>query len=123
MERRVLDPMQDLNDLYYLAQGVIHCGFAPAGRALDLPKSKLSRRIAALEERLGIRLIQRTSRSFTVTELGQEFFRHCQALLVEAEAAQEVVERVHAEPRGIVRLSCPPALLYIRVGDMIARFM
>lgn len=115
--------MQDLNDLYYFAQVVMHGGFAPAGRALDIPKSKLSRRIAALEEGLGIRLIQRTSRSFVVTELGQEFFRHCQALLVEAEAAQEVIERVHAEPRGIVRLSCPPALLYFWIGDMMARFM
>jgi DNA-binding transcriptional LysR family regulator len=115
--------MQDLNDLFYFAQVVIHGGFAPAGRALDIPKSKLSRRVAALEERLGIRLIQRTSRRFMVTELGQEYFRHCQALLVEAEAAQEVVDRVHAEPRGIVRLSCPPALLYFQVGNMVARFM
>jgi DNA-binding transcriptional LysR family regulator len=51
-------PMQDLNDLYYYVQAVDHGGFAPASRALGMPKSKLSRRIAKLEERLGVRLIQ-----------------------------------------------------------------
>ena len=53
--------MQDLNDLYYYVQVVDHGGFAPAGRALGMPKSKLSRRIALLEERLGTRLIQRST--------------------------------------------------------------
>ena len=62
--------MQDLNDLYYYVQVVDHGGFAPAGRALRMPKSKLSRRIALLEERLGVRLIHRSSRRFAVTELG-----------------------------------------------------
>ncbi|HEV7138639.1 MAG TPA: LysR family transcriptional regulator, partial [Steroidobacteraceae bacterium] len=52
--------MQDLNDLYYFAQVVEHQGFAPAGRALGVPKSKLSRRIAVLEQRLGVRLLQRS---------------------------------------------------------------
>lgn len=50
---------------------VDHGGFAAAGRALDQPKSKLSRRIAQLEERLGVRLIQRTTRQFAVTEVGR----------------------------------------------------
>ena len=79
--------MQDLNDLYYFAQVVDHGGFAPAGRALGMPKSKLSRRIALLEERLGVRLIQRSTRRFSVTEIGQTYYAHCKAMLVEAEAA------------------------------------
>ena len=66
--------MQDLNDLYYFAKVVEHGGFAPAGRALGEPKSKLSRRIALLEERLGVRLIQRSTRHFSVTEVGQTFY-------------------------------------------------
>ncbi len=56
--------MQDLNDFAWFVQVVDHGGFAAAGRALDQPKSKLSRRIAQLEERLGVRLIQRTTRQF-----------------------------------------------------------
>ena len=67
--------IQDLNDLYWFVQVVEHGGFAPAGRALGVPKSKLSRRIAGLEERLGVRLIQRSTRKFSITELGRPFVR------------------------------------------------
>jgi DNA-binding transcriptional LysR family regulator len=63
----------DLNDYAYFAQVVTHGGFAAAGRVLREPKSKLSRRIAALEARLGARLIERSSRRFRVTDVGQAF--------------------------------------------------
>ncbi|AZG09421.1 LysR family transcriptional regulator [Pigmentiphaga sp. H8] len=115
--------MQDLNDLYYYVQVVDHGGFAPAGRALGIPKSKLSRRIALLEERLGVRLIQRSTRRFAVTEIGQTYYGHCKAMLVEAEAADDAIAVMHAEPRGIVRLACPVALLGARVAEMVAGFM
>lgn len=115
--------MEDLNDLYYFAQVVEHSGFSPAGRALNMPKSKLSRRIALLEERLGVRLLQRSTRHFSVTETGQEYYRHCVAMLVEAEAAREVIERNRSEPQGIVRMSCPTALLRYRISDLLSRFM
>ena len=115
--------MQDLNDLYFFVQVVDHGGFAPAARALGLPKSRLSRRMAVLEDRLGVRLIQRSTRRFTVTEIGHAYYRHCVAMLVEAEAAAEVIARSHAEPQGVVKMSCPPALLCFQVGNMIARYM
>lgn len=115
--------MQDLNDLFFFAQVVDHRGFAPAGRALGVPKSKLSRRISLLEERLGVRLIQRSTRRFTVTDIGESYYRHCKAMLVEAQAAQEVIELTHAEPQGTVRLACPVALLHYQVGSMLADFM
>ncbi len=116
-------PTQDLNDLYYFVQAVDHGGFAPAGRALGMPKSKLSRRIAMLEERLGVRLIQRSTRHFAATEIGRSYYDHCKAMLVEAEAAQEVIDASRAEPRGIVRVTCPVALLHVHVGPMLADFM
>lgn len=115
--------MDDLNDLYYFAQVVEHGGFAAAGRALNMPKSKLSRRIALLEERLGVRLLQRSPRHFSVTELGQEYQRHCQAMLVEAQAAREAIERTRSQPQGLVRMSCPTTLLQYRVADLLSRFM
>lgn len=115
--------MQDLNDFVWFVKVVDHGGFAAAGRALDQPKSKLSRRIAQLEERLGVRLIQRTTRQFTVTEVGQTFYQHCKAMLVEAEAAEEAVAALQSEPRGIVRITCPITLLHVHVGSMLARFM
>ncbi len=115
--------MEDLNDLYYYARVVEHGGFAAAGRALGVPKSKLSRRIALLEERLGVRLIQRSTRHCSLTEVGQTYYDHCRAMLVEAEAAREAIELRRAEPRGIVRMSCPIALLHAHVGRMLAEFM
>jgi len=115
--------MQDLNDLYYFVQAVEHGGFAPAGRALGIPKSKLSRRVALLEERLGVRLIYRSTRRFVLTEVGRHYFKHCHAMLVEAQAAQEAIDSLTAEPAGTIRLTCPIGLLNFHVGDMLARFM
>jgi DNA-binding transcriptional LysR family regulator len=115
--------MQDLNDFAWFVKVVDHGGFAAAGRALDEPKSKLSRRIAQLETRLGVRLIQRTTRQFAVTEVGHTFYQHCKAMLVEAEAAEEAVAALQAEPRGMVRITCPVTLLHVHVGPMLARFM
>src|SRR5262245_57334761 len=76
--------MQDLNDLHYFVSVVDHGGFAAAGRTRGLQKSKLSRRILQLEERLGVRLLNRSSRRFSVTEIGREFYGRCLAMLVEA---------------------------------------
>jgi len=115
--------MRDLNDLYYFVKVVEHGGFAPAARALGEPKSKLSRRIALLEERLDVRLIQRSTRHLVVTEIGQNYYTHCKAMLVEADAAQVAVDQIRSEPSGIVRLTCPVALLHARVSVMLAGFM
>lgn len=105
--------MLNLNDLYYFVQVVDHGGFTAAARQTGVPKSTLAKRVTALEADLGVRLIQRTSRRFTVTELGQEFHRHAAAMLIEAEAAEHVVKGRLAEPSGAVRItaSVPTAQL------------
>ena len=115
--------MRDLNDLYYFVQVVDHRGFAPAARALGMQKSKLSRRIALSEAQLGTRLLQRSSRRFSVTEVGQAYYQHCLAMLVEAEAAQAVIDNVAGQPRGVIRVACVPGLLTYQMGQLIARFM
>jgi DNA-binding transcriptional LysR family regulator len=115
--------MRDLNDLYYFVQVADHGGFAAAARALGIQKSKLSRRILKLEDRLGVRLLNRSSRRFSVTEIGREFHDRCVAMLVEAEAAEQVIAETRAEPRGVIKLSCPVALVSSQFGALIARFM
>lgn len=115
--------VEDLNTLYYFTEVVEHGGFAAAGRALDMPKSKLSRRIAQLEERLGVRLIHRSSRHCSLTEIGQAYYQRCLAMRVEAESAAELIERNRSEPQGLVRISCPTALLNSWVGPMLTRYM
>lgn len=103
--------MQDLNDLRYFAAVVDEGGFAAAGRALRIPKSKLSRRVAALEARLGVRLLERSSRRFRITEIGQAYHAQCQLALAAAERAEAVVEASLSEPRGVVRFACPTGLI------------
>lgn len=110
--------MQDLNDVFYFSEVVAHGGFAPAGRALRIPKSKLSRRVAQLEQRLGARLIERSSRRFQVTEIGRAYYDHCRAALTEVERAETLVAMAQSEPRGVVRFACPTGLL-----ELVARAM
>src|SRR5262249_41790523 len=115
--------MQDLNDLFYFVAVVDHGGFAPARPTLGLQKSELSRRILQLEGRLGGRLFNPASRRLSVAEIGRPFYDCCLAMLVEAEAAEQVIAQVRAEPRGVVRMSCPIALLNFQFGALIAKFM
>ncbi|MBS7541273.1 LysR family transcriptional regulator [Ancylobacter lacus] len=112
----------DLNDLAYFAEVVSHGGFAAAGRALGEPKSKLSRRIARLEERLGLRLIERSSRRFRVTDIGQGFYERCRAMLAEAEQAEALAMQAQAEPHGRIRFSCPGGMIG-PVSELITGFL
>ena len=102
--------MRDFNDLQFFAAVVLHHGFSAAARALGMPKSRISRRVALLEERLGVRLLDRTTRGLGLTEVGQQVFEHARAAVIEAEAAEEAALRMQTEPRGLVRLSCPLGL-------------
>ncbi|WP_028620091.1 LysR substrate-binding domain-containing protein [Pseudomonas sp. Ant30-3] len=115
--------MQDLNDLYYFAKVVEAGGFAAAGRLIGIPKSRLSRRIAELEERLGARLLQRTTRQLKLTAVGERYLRHCQAMLLEAEMADETVASMSSEPRGRLRVSCPVGLAHEILPEIIAQFL
>lgn len=115
--------MHDLNDLYYFAMVVDHGGFAAAERALGIPKSRLSRRISQLETDLGVRLLQRSTRRFAVTDVGTSVHRHAQTMLAEAQAAREVVDRLSAEPRGLVRVSVPVSLAQIQLPKLLPEFL
>ena len=115
--------MQDLNDLYYFAMVVDHGGFAAAERALGIPKSRLSRRISQLEADLGVRLLQRSTRRFAVTDVGNSVYRHAQTMLAEAQAAREVVDRLSAEPRGVVRVSVPVGFAQQIVPALLPEFL
>lgn len=70
-----------------------------------------------------IRLLNRSSRGFSITEIGREYYDRYVAMLVQAEAADRVIEEVRAEPRGVVRMSCPTGLLSFRFSGLIARLM
>lgn len=114
--------MLDLNDHHYFVHAVDHGGFAAASRALGLPKSTISRRVIELESRLGVKLIERTSRSFVMTDVGRAFYRHAKAMLIEAEAAEDVVTSLLAEPSGTVRMTCSFGMARL-VSSLICDFL
>ena len=115
--------MQDLNDMLYFAEVVERGGFAAAGRALGIPKSRLSRRVSELEAQLGVRLLQRTTRKLSLTDVGEAFLRHCQAVRESALAARDTVAQVQTEPRGTIRVSCPVTLAQTVLGELMPAFL
>ncbi len=115
--------MQDLNDMLFFAEVVERGGFTAASRSLGIPKSRLSRRISELEQQLGVRLLQRTTRKLSLTEVGETYLRHCLAMREEAQAAADAVAQVKGTPRGTVRVTCPVTLAQTVLGELIPLFL
>lgn len=115
--------MQPLEGFYYFTQVVDHGGFARAARALGIPKSRVSRHVVALEAQLNVRLVNRSTRRFVVTEVGHEVYRHATAMLAEADAALEAVEVARAAPRGTIRASCPVAIAQTALASILPDFL
>ena len=115
--------MRALDDFYYFSKVVEHGGYAKAARALGIPKSRLSRHITALESRLGVRLVNRSTRRFAVTDVGQEVRRHALAMVAEADAAVEAVEFARAEPRGLIKVSCPISIVQTAMAESLPAFL
>ncbi|WP_210529517.1 LysR family transcriptional regulator [Rubellimicrobium arenae] len=115
--------MQDLNDLAFFHAVATHQGFSAAARATGLPKATLSKRVALLEERLGIRLLERTTRRLRLTDVGQSVYEQVDAMLAGAEAAEAVAARAQTEPNGMVRVSCPQGLIQDLLIDILPGFL
>ncbi|WP_092369954.1 LysR substrate-binding domain-containing protein [Phytopseudomonas seleniipraecipitans] len=114
---------RNLNDLFYFAKIIEAGGFTSASRMLGIPKSRLSRRIAELEKSLGARLLQRTTRKLQLTALGERYLRHCQAMVLEADLAEEAVASATSEPRGVLRVSSPIGLANRFLTPLVQAFL
>ena len=113
----------DLNDAFYFVQVVEKQGFTAAGRALGIPKSRLSRHVQQLEERLGARLLQRTSRRMAVTEVGQEYYDHARAALDRMAAAEAAVQRRTNTLEGRVTVSCSVGMAQFGLARIVPQFL
>lgn len=118
-----ISPMQDLNDMLYFAEVVERGGFAAAGRALEVPKSRLSRRVSELEAQLGVRLLNRTTRKLSLTDVGENFLKHCLAARDAVQAGADAVAQVQTEPRGTLRVSCPVTVAHSVLGHLLPEFL
>ena len=115
--------MLDLNDFFYFVQVVDRRGFSAAGRKLRIPKSTLSHRMQEMEKNLGVRLLNRTSRHFGVTEAGSEFYRHAVSMLQQAEQAETAMRQRLAEPMGTVRFTAAVATAQFAMREMVSDFL
>ena len=115
--------MDNLNDLAYFVAVVRNGGFSAASRATGMEKTRLSRRIAALEKRLEIRLLQRSTRHVALTEAGERFFAHAQTLIDGAQSAYESVAELRKEPTGSVRLTCPQVMAQSYLAPILPGYL
>ena len=115
--------VHNLHDMYLFAKVVEYGGYSAAAAALGMQASKLSRHIMSLEQQLGVRLLNRTTRRISVTEAGQTFYGHCAAIVAEAQAARDAIDRTRSTPQGLVRISCPLALLQNGVNKVVSDYL
>ena len=115
--------MLDLSDFFYFAQVVDRSGFTAAGRMLRIPKSTLSHRIQRLEIELGVKLLNRTSRRFAMTDAGEEFYRHAVVVLHDAELAESAIRNRLTEPTGTVRCTAATATMQFAMGNIMVDFL
>ncbi|PSD39540.1 LysR family transcriptional regulator [Acinetobacter radioresistens] len=115
--------LTDLDDFYCFALVVEHGGFSAAERATDIPKSKLSRRVYNLEERLGVRLIQRSSRHFAVTDIGMDIYQHAQDMMNAAQAAHDLIDHLSSKPRGVIKVSLPVSIAQNEIAKILPDFL
>src|SRR5579862_504819 len=112
-----------LEGLFYFAKVVDHGGYAKASRALGIPKSRLSRHVAALESQLNVRLLNRSTRRFVLTEVGREVHGRALAMLSDAEAALEAAEVAQTQPRGLIKVSAPIAVAQTALAVILPDFL
>jgi DNA-binding transcriptional LysR family regulator len=113
----------DLNDIVVFTKVVETRSFTAAAEALGLPKSTVSRKLAQLEERLGARLVQRSTRRVSVTEIGQEYFERCLRIIADVSVADQLVTDMQTAPRGQLRVTAPIDFSNAYLGPLIAEFI
>src|SRR5947207_6796346 len=112
----------DLNDIVVFTKVVETKSFTGAAELLGLPKSTVSRKLAQLEERLGVRLVQRTTRKLALTDIGEAYYERCARIVADVQAAEQLVTDMQATPRGRLRVTAPIDLSTMYLGAIVSGF-
>src|ERR1700738_806039 len=114
----------DLNEILVFARGVQAGIFTRAAAELGMPKSTVSRKVSDLEERLKSRLLQRTTRKLSLTDVGRTYYDYCARVEGEIEDRERAVSRLQARPRGLLRLTPPVNVAFLGpiVSDYLKRY-
>ncbi|MCL1057426.1 LysR family transcriptional regulator [Shewanella gelidimarina] len=115
--------MPDLNGMMLFAAVVRAKGFSQAAREIGMPKSTISRKVAQLEEQLGVRLLQRDTRNLSLTQVGALFYQHCTSISDEIEAAKATIENTHNDVSGSLRVAIPVSFSQELIANLCSGFM
>ncbi len=115
--------MHSFDDYYYFYLVVKHGGFSAASEVSGITKSKLSRRILDLEAKFNVTLIQRSTRHFKVTSLGQAFYAECSKIIEQADQAQNVLLKQENQLQGLIKFSCPPVMMQYQIRPLLNAFL
>lgn len=113
----------ELSSLRAFVKVVQTGSFTRAAEALDTQKAHLSRVVSQLEQALGARLLERTTRSLSLTEIGREFYERAVGILAAVDDAQRAVQKAQGAPRGTLRLTCGVEFGMMAVGGWISRYL
>lgn len=114
--------LQELDNALVFTRVVQEGSFTAAARRLALPTTTVSRRIKALEQRLGARLLNRTTRRLSLTEAGEVYYGYCRRIAAELDAAEDAVRELERSPRGWLRVSVPPTVCPERLAALVGGF-
>jgi DNA-binding transcriptional LysR family regulator len=111
----------DLNEMVVFAHVVQAGSFTTAAKQLGMPKSTVSRKVSELEERLGSRLLQRTTRALSLTDVGRTYYDYCARIVAEVEEAERAVSSLQDTPRGLLRITAPINVSFL--GPIVSEFL
>jgi DNA-binding transcriptional LysR family regulator len=111
----------DLNEMVVFARVVQAGSFTTAAAQLGMPKSTVSRKVSELEERLGSRLLQRTTRALSLTDVGRTYYDYCARIVAEVEEAERAVSSLQDTPRGLLRITAPVNVSFL--GPIVSEFL
>jgi DNA-binding transcriptional LysR family regulator len=111
----------DLNEILVFARVVQTGSFTAAAKLLAMPKSTVSRKVSELEERLDARLLQRTTRKLSLTDVGRTYFDYCSRIVTEVEDAERAVSSLQDTPRGVLRVTTGPNVAFL--GPIITDYL
>jgi DNA-binding transcriptional LysR family regulator len=124
MERMQRTPrLENLEGMMTFAKVVETRSFSAAADMLNTSKSQVSKQISLLESALGVRLLQRTTRRMSLTEIGAAYYEHCVRIAHEIEAAAETVTQLQAEPRGVLRITSPVIFAALHLAPAMRTFL
>ncbi|MEO8524449.1 MAG: LysR family transcriptional regulator [Caldimonas sp.] len=115
--------MQNLNDMVIFVRVVEASGFTEAARRMGTSKSRVSKTIARLEKELGVRLLNRSTRGLSLTEIGAAFYEHCVRIADEAAQAAELVSQLQSEPRGVLKVTAPVSFGRLHLAPAVAEYL